>query len=69
MVRTYFNICDILILIFYAFGSIIYLEFIELNFCNLNFYTKRQIKKRSTEEDFLSLENIKEYGENDEEIK
>ena len=54
---------------FYALGSIIYLEFIELNFCNLNFYTKRQIKKRSTKEDCLSLEDITEYDENDEEIK
>ena len=37
------SILNILILFFYMFGSIVYLEFIELNFCNLNFYTKRNI--------------------------
>ena len=52
------NICDILILIFYILGSIIYLEFIELNFCNLNYYTKRNIKKRANREVKSSLDNI-----------
>ena len=40
-------ILDILLLIFYIFGSIIYLEFIELNCYNLNFYTNRNIIKRA----------------------
>jgi len=39
-----------LILIFYILGSIVYLEFIELNFCNLNFYTRRNIKNRAKED-------------------
>ena len=52
------NICDILILIFYILGSIIYLEFIELNFCNLNYYIKRNIKKRANREVKSSLDNI-----------
>ena len=60
------NICDILILLFYVLGSVIYLEFIELNFCKLNFYTKRQIKKRSSEEGIIFLEYIKMNEENEE---
>ena len=39
------NILDFLILFFYLIGSIVYLEFIELNFCGLNFYTKRKIQE------------------------
>ena len=41
------RILDILISVFYIIGAIIYLEFIELNFCNLNFYTRRNIKERA----------------------
>ena len=41
------NICEILTLIFYILGSIVYLEFIELNFCRLNIFTKRNIKERA----------------------
>ena len=49
------NVLNILILIFYTIGSIIYLEFIELNFCNLNFYTKRSIKNRAKTDITISL--------------
>ena len=52
------SILDILILVFYIFGSIVYLEFIELNFCNLNFYTKRNIKERSKNDTLISLDDI-----------
>ena len=51
------DILNILILIFYIFGSIVYLEFIELNFCGLNFYTKRNIKERSISESEIFLGN------------
>ena len=64
-IYLYINICDILVLIFYAIGSIIYLEFIELNFCDLNFYTKRNIKNRSLEE-IANLEEIIDGYENEE---
>ena len=52
------NIFDILILLFYVFGSAAYLEFIELNFCDLNFYTRRNIKERSNTETRISLGDI-----------
>ena len=48
---------DILTLIFYILGSLVYLEFIELNFCNLNFYTKRNIKERSVSDSEIYLGN------------
>jgi len=51
------NILTILILVFYLFGSIVYLEFIELNFCGLNFYTKRNIKERSDSESDIYIGN------------
>ena len=41
----------------------VYLEFIELNFCNLNFYTKRNIKERSTTETRISLGNTSANSE------
>ena len=49
------NIINILILIFYLLGSIVYLEFIELNFCGLNYYTKRNIEKRANSDIIISL--------------
>ena len=57
------SILDILILIFYILGSIVYLEFIELNFWNLNFYTKRKIKERSNTETSICLDEISENSE------
>ena len=57
-VYIYTCICDILTLFFFIIGSVVYLEFIELNFCKLNFYTKRNIKERSTEETIISLKDI-----------
>ena len=52
------NIFDILIVIFFIIGAIIYLEFIELNFCGLNFYVKRKIKERANTESYISLIDI-----------
>ena len=52
------NIIDILLLVFYLLGSIIYLEFIELNFCGLNFYTRKNIKRRANRECYYSIENL-----------
>ena len=52
------SILDFLISLFYILGSIIYLEFIELKFCNLNFYTRRNIKERSNIDRNLSLGDI-----------
>jgi len=52
------NIIDILLSVFYLLGSIIYLEFIELNCCGLHFYTRRNIKRRANSEFYYSIENI-----------
>ena len=52
------KIFDILISIFYVVGSIVYLEFIELNFCNLNFYIRRNIQDRSDKEFIIALDDI-----------
>ena len=41
------SILNIILLFFYLFGSSVYLEFIELNFCNLNFNTRRKIRERA----------------------
>ena len=60
------SILDILILIFYILGSIVYLEFIELNFLNLNFYTKRKIKERANTDIRISLGDISVNSEIDE---
>ena len=60
------KIFDILTLIFYILGSIVYLEFIELNFCDLNFYTKRNIKERAHTDTRISLGEISINSENDE---
>ena len=57
---------DILTLIFYILGSLVYLEFIELNFCNLNFYTKRNIKERSKKDTRISLGEVSINSEIDE---
>ena len=57
---------DILTLIFYILGSLVYLEFIELNFCNLNFYTKRNIKERSNKDTRISLGEVSINSEIDE---
>ena len=54
------SICNILLLLFYLIGSIVYLEFIELNFCKLNFYLRRNIKDRADSDfklSFLELEH------------
>ena len=62
------NIIDIVLLVFYLLGSIIYLEFIELNFCGLNFYTKRNIKRRANTEFYYSIENIGNVSSDSESI-
>ena len=41
----------------------VYLEFIELNFCDLNFYTKRNIKESSKSEIRISLGNMRVNAE------
>ena len=52
------ELLNILIIFFYLLGSIVYLEFIELNFCKFNYYTKRNIKQRAIRESRFSLESI-----------
>ena len=52
------NILEFLMVLFFLLGSIIYLEFVELKFCNLDFYTKRGIKERSIDDKKFSLEDI-----------
>ena len=52
------NLFGIVILVFYILGSIVYLELVELNFCNLNYYTKRKIKERANIDINISLEDI-----------
>ena len=61
---TSLNICDLFTLFCYISGATVYLEFIELNFCNLNFYTKKNIKKRSNTDILISLDSISESSEN-----
>ena len=51
-------IFEIFIFLFYIIGSMVYLEFIELNFCDLNKYTKRNIKIRADTEIQTILEDI-----------
>ena len=62
------NIIDIVLSVFYLLGSIIYLEFIELNFCGLNFYTRRNIKKRANNEINYSLEDIGDINNDNESL-
>ena len=56
------SVLNILTLFFYIIGSLVYLEFIELNFCNLNFYTKRNIKERSAKDNTFYNINDGEYS-------
>ena len=51
-------ILEIFIFLFYIIGSMVYLEFIELNFCDLNKYTKRNIKIRADTETQIILADI-----------
>ena len=57
------SILDISLTIFYLFGSFVYLEFIELHFCNLDFYIRRKINERATSEDIRALDNISTSSE------
>ena len=57
-ISTSIYVCYFLILLFYLIGAIIYLEIIELNFCKLNFYTKRNIKARSTVDLSIALADV-----------
>ena len=63
--ETTLYILEILILIFYLSGSLVYLEFIELHFCGLDFYIKRKINERSSKENLIDLENISEVSDGD----
>ena len=58
------NILELLIILFYISGSVVYLEFIELNFCKLNFYTRRNIKLRADKEFKISIGEINIDREN-----
>ena len=55
---TFIRIFETLTSVFYILGSIVYLEFIELNFCGLNFYTKRNIEKRANTDSFYSIYSL-----------
>ena len=58
-------IFDIFLLVFYLFGSMVYLEFIELNFCDLNKYTRRSIKARSNDDIKILLSDLRTESEID----
>ena len=49
------SVLNIILLFFYLFGSSVYLEFIELNFCDLSFNTRRKIRERAYGELGISL--------------
>ena len=65
------NVLGITTLILIGFTFLIFIEIIELNICNISFYTKNNIVKRSKEESFLGNEKITERNEeiNEEEEK
>ena len=54
-------IVDIFLLIFYLLGSMVYLELIELNFYDLNKYTRRSIKGRANDDIKILLSDLR-YG-------
>ena len=56
-INIYISILDILILIFYILGSLVYLEFVELNFCDLNYSLRRKITERSINDIKLSFQD------------
>ena len=56
-------IFDIFLLVFYLLGSMVYLEFIELNFCDLNTYTRRSIKGRSNDDIKILLSDLRTESE------
>ena len=60
---TSLNICDLFTLFCYISGATVYLEFIELNFCNLYFYTKRNIQGRSNIDSMISLDDLSSKDE------
>ena len=57
------NVLNILLLLFFILGSLVYLEFIELNFFGLNFYLKRKIKERANSESMIHLNTIDDNAE------
>ena len=65
------NILGITTLILIGFTFLIFIEIIELNICNISFYTKNNIVKRSKDESFLGNEKVTERNEeiNEEEEK
>ena len=58
-------IFDCLTQLFSLLGTIIYLELIELNFCNLNYNLKKNIKIRAKNE-ALDIYNIDNQSSEDE---
>ena len=57
------NILGITNLILIAFTFLIFIEIIELNICNISFYTKKNIEKRAKDESFLGNEKMIEINE------
>lgn len=54
--------CNIFLIIFVVFMTLVFTEFIELNFCGLQKNTKRNIEKRSLTEVSISSENNEEIN-------
>ena len=57
------NVLGITTLILIGFTFLIFIEIIELNICNISFYTKNNIVKRSKDESFLGNEKVTERNE------
>ena len=57
-------IFDLFVYIIITFGFLVYLEIIELDFCNLNYNLKRNITIRSIEDYELKSENGEDIGNN-----
>ena len=54
--------CNIFLIVFIFFMTLVFTEFIELNFCGLQKNTKRNIEKRALTEVSISSENSKEIN-------
>ena len=63
------NVLNFTILLFFLIGTIVYLEFIELNFCELNFYVKRNIQERADSDHLFNLYDINSEGSIEEVIE
>ena len=63
------NVLSFTILLFFLAGTIVYLEFIELNFCELNYYVKRNIQERADNDNLLNICDINTEGSIEEAIE